>query len=401
MIIRFLLVFFLSTASLWCARPVYAQETVVAEQGAATGVWVSVFSSRKVLYSKEAVLELIAACKRLGINEIYLQVFQSGRAYYDTHMMDAAKYRQMYQSAGIDPVDFLLQEAHKDNIRVFAWINLLSLGQNAQADIIGKFGRDVLTRDQYGRPSGHKNQNVSDEYYLREDQLFLEPGDSRVAKFLVDAVSEVVKRYPSFAGVHLDYIRYPMTVPFTPGSRFSRYGLHYGYGRKNVERFKDSSGRDPLKGLSGDRDFEAWDGWRRQQVTNLVSQISRAVKQISPQMLVSAAVIPYSERAYASMFQDWPLWLEEKDVDYVVLMSYAKDTRLIKETVRSALAHRSQGKVYAGVGLFQMKDDPSIIAGQIGMLREIKPDGIVFFAYDDLVPEVAVVLNDALAKEQI
>jgi uncharacterized lipoprotein YddW (UPF0748 family) len=275
------------------------------------GVWVSVFSDKKVLYSKEAVDELLKTCKDSGINQVYLQVYQSGKAFYNSKISDQSKYKDIIASAGIDTIDYLLQEANKQNIKVFAWVNLLSLGQNNSADIIKKLGAGVLTLDQYSRPSGRSRPNESDKYYLREEQLFLEPGDPRVVNYLTFIVEEIVGRYPALSGVHLDYVRYPLTVPYNPGSRFSDYGLAYGYGKENVTRFKGETGLNPLTGLGSDKDFALWDDWRRQQVTSLVRNISRRVKEKFPQMLVSSAVIPSDERAYSSLFQDWPGWLEE------------------------------------------------------------------------------------------
>jgi len=48
------------------------------------GIWVTVFTEKKVLYSKDAVLELLKFCKAAEINEIYLQVYRAGQAYYDS-----------------------------------------------------------------------------------------------------------------------------------------------------------------------------------------------------------------------------------------------------------------------------------------------------------------------------
>jgi uncharacterized lipoprotein YddW (UPF0748 family) len=137
------------------------------------GVWVSVFSGKRVLYSKQAVNELLKVSKVAGISQIYLQVYQSGRAFYNSKISDQSKYREIIAIAGRDTIDYLLQEAKKNNIKVFAWVNLLSIGQNMNADIIKKLGDSILTRDQYGRPSGRKDPNESDKYYLREEHLFL------------------------------------------------------------------------------------------------------------------------------------------------------------------------------------------------------------------------------------
>jgi uncharacterized lipoprotein YddW (UPF0748 family) len=348
------------------------------------GIWVSIFSKDKVLYSRDAVKELIALCKEAKINQIYLQVYQSGKAYYDSKIADASKYEDMVKSAGGDTIDFLLQEAKNNNIEVFAWINLLSLGQNDQADLIKKFGRDVLTKDQFNRVSGRSSPNESDRYYLREELLFLEPGDQRVAKYLISIVEEIIERYPSLSGVHLDYLRYPMTVPFIPGSRFTKYGLSYGYGLKNKERFEEWSGLNPLSGLKSAKEYMLWDDWRRDQITSLVRRIARRVKEKSPGFLVSAAVVPATDRAYLSMFQDWPFWLEDGIVDYVVLMNYTLDNQLTKELVRSSLAHRGKGKVFIGIGLYLMKDISGAFIEQYKNVAGLSPDGIVIYSYDDM-----------------
>jgi uncharacterized lipoprotein YddW (UPF0748 family) len=242
----------------------------------------------------------------------------------------------------------------------------------------------VLTRDQFGRPSGRENPNESDKYYLREEIIFLEPGDQRVAKYLLSVVEELIKRYPSLSGVHLDYLRYPMTVPFIPGSKFTKFGLSYGYGPRNAQHFKEWTGIDPLDGLKDAKDCMLWDNWRRDQITSLARRMSKAIKEKSPALLVSCAVVTSAERAYSSMFQDWPLWLEEGFIDYVVLMNYTLDNRLSKELLRSSLAHRGRGKVFAGIGPYLMKDDLPTLIAQYKQIAALSPDGIVIFSYDDL-----------------
>jgi uncharacterized lipoprotein YddW (UPF0748 family) len=179
-------------------------------------------------------------------------------------------------------------------------------------------------------------------------------------------------------------VRYPMTVPFIPGSRFTKYGLSYGYGLKNMERFKEWAGLDPLTGLKSAKDYMLWDDWRRDQVTSLVRRIAKRVKEKSPGLLVSSAVVPAGERAYSSMFQDWPLWLEEGIVDYVVLMNYTLDNQLTKELVRSSLAYRGKGKVFIGIGLYLMKDVSNAFTEQYKTVAGLSPDGIVIYSYDDI-----------------
>jgi len=357
------------------------------------GIWVSVFSNRKVLYTKDGVDNLIAQCKKAKINEIYLQFFQSGNAYYDSKICDKTKYDDMVKAAGMDTLDLLLREAQENNIKVFAWVNVLSLGVNDKADILKKYGSSILTLDQYQRGSKAESSMELDKYYLRESQIFLEPGDPRIEEYILTVINEIINRYPLISGVHLDYIRYPSPLPFIPGSRFKKFGLTYGYGLKNVERFREETGLNPLDTLNNEDEYLAWDNWKRQQVTDLVRKISSLVKVKSADLAVSCAVIPLTERAYANAFQDWSAWLEEGIVDYAVLMSYTKDNQFAKEMVKSSLGHRGKGKVYIGIGLFLMKNSPDLFFNQYQMIAGLAPDGIVFFSIDDLTDQIIAYLN--------
>jgi len=357
------------------------------------GIWVSVFTDKGVLYSKEAALELIDTCKDAGINDIYLQIYQSGKAYYDSSMHDKTKYSKLFKAVDADAIDFILGQAQADNIRVHAWVNLLSLGLNEEAVIVKKHGRSIFTRDQYLRSSGRKNPNQSDEYYLREDQVFLEPGDPRVSDFLLAVCQEIMKRYPGFAGIHLDYVRYPMTVPFIPSSKFTQFGISYGYGQKNIERFKQKTGIDVLKGLNDQKGFALWDDWRRNQITSLVERINRQIKKRHKSFKLSAAVIPSAERAYSSMSQDWPLWLEEGIVDHVVLMNYSKDDQLVKEITLAANGYNSKGKAYVGLGFFLMEDNLSKFFRQYKLVKDLNPEAIVLYSYDSMTAKTAAFLK--------
>jgi len=372
---------------------VFAEGAQVQVKASGRGIWVSVFSTKKILYSKEGVEKLIAQCKKAKINEIYLQVFQSGNAYYDSKICDKTKYEQMVKAAGLDTLDLLLREAQENNINVFAWVNVLSLGINDKAGILNKYGSSILTRDQYRRPSKTVSNMELDKYYLRENMIFLEPGDPRVEEYVLTIINEIINRYPLISGIHLDYLRYPSPVPFAPGSRFNKFGLAYGYGEKNVERFKEKTGLNSLETLNNEDEYLVWDNWRRRQVTELVRKISSLVKVKSANLAVSCAVIPLVERAYANAFQDWSAWLEEGIIDYAVLMAYTKDNQFAKEIVKSGLGHRGKGKIYVGLGLFLMKNNPDLFFNQYRIIAELAPDGIVIFSIDDLTDQIIGYLN--------
>jgi len=348
-------------------------------------VWVTCFSKKNVLYSKAGVTGLVSFCRGHNINQIYLQVYRGGYAYYDTKLIGRAQYLEMLKKAGTDPIDLLIKEAAKYDIEVHAWVNLLSVSVNRKADIIAKFGEGVLTRDQRSDTSlAGDGKSGNEKAFLKEKQLFLEPGDPRVQDYLLKVVDEICRRYPGLGGIHIDYIRYPMAIPYLPDSRFTKYGLSYGYGPQNIARFKEFTGRNPFTMREVDEYFIEWDNWKRDQVTAVLTKISKNTRAKFPAMKISCAVQPSPERAYSIAMQDWPLWLEKGTIDHVVLMSYTKDVRLFKVELRSACAQRSKGKVYAGIGVFVMGSDSKLVKEECRIADDFSLDGIAFFAYDEL-----------------
>ena len=349
------------------------------------GVWITVFSPEKVLHSRKNVDRLISTCKKSGISDIYIQVYRADKAYYDSNITDRSSYDKVLSESGEDVLKYLLSEAKKRNISVHAWMNLLSIAKNSNANIVKKFGKDIITVDQHGRTalSGEKKDRL-DSYYIREQQLFLEPGDERVRSYLTGIAEEIVKKYPGLAGLHLDYIRYPAIVPFVPGSRFTSHGISYGYTRKNIRAFQDATGLNAKTMKYSRESFMKWDSWRRDQVTLLVKSISSRVREISPDIKISCTIVPSMERTHLVTFQDWTRWISEGMVNYVVAMNYTDDTQLLELNARSLLLPDLNKKIYMGVGAYLLKDMPEVLEEEIDTLLGLSPGGIVVFSYDDI-----------------
>ncbi len=349
------------------------------------GVWVTIFSPEEVFHSTENADRFIETCVYSGIDDVYLQIYRGNKAYYDSEITDKTPFDRIFLDTKQDIIKYLLEKAKKNNIRVHAWINLLSLAQNQDASILKEYGPGILAIDQYGRTSlPEKTKDELDKYYIRENQLFLEPGDARVRKYLAAVAEEIIKKYPDFSGLHLDYIRYPSVVPFVPGARFTSHGISYGYSETNAKNFKDATGID-IKTMAPTREnFQAWDSWRRHRVTLLLAEISAASRKIKPSIEISCAIVPSVDRTYLTTFQDWTKWLENKSADYVVAMNYTDDSRLMKLNTDAVLFGRFRKKVHMGLGAYLLKDKPEELENQITYLKEVMPEGIVFFSYDDI-----------------
>ena len=361
---------------LWFATVLspFCTSDMTQEEKIRLGVWITVFTPEKVLSSKENVDTLLSTCKNSGIDDIYIQIYRSGKPYYNTNIESSE-----------DTLTHLIKEANKNDIKVYGWINLLSIAQNKEADILKKFGENVLTVDQYGRTSLQKGQKDDlDKYYIRENQLFLEPGNSHVQDYLLSVVKEIIEKYPHLSGLHLDYIRYPAVVPFVPGSRFTSHGISYGYGESNVAKFKNATGID-IKTMDYSREgYKLWDDWRRSKVSSLLQNISENARELSPGIIISCTIVPSIERTYLTTLQDWTEWLDKGYADYVVAMNYTDDTKLMKLHSYSLMAGEFGRKVHMGVGAYLLKTKPGELKKQLEILKKLSPPGIVIFSYDDI-----------------
>jgi uncharacterized lipoprotein YddW (UPF0748 family) len=339
------------------------------------GVWVTVFSEKRVLFSKQGMSDLVACCEKNGIDSIYLQIYRAGEAWFDSRMAGRERYTAMVAAAGGDPIDFLIDAAQKRGIKVYGWINVLSIAQNLDAPIVRKYGRDILTLDQRERLPLKSNQG--------ENQIFLEPGDERVVRYALKLVGEVMERYPSLDGIHLDYIRYPKAIP---PIRFLFFFLRkpgitsYGFTERNVARFKLATGRDPRK----DPWSREWNAWKRKQITGLVKKIRERVKTGRPGWKVSCAVVPSAELAASKSAQEWPQWLRRGIVDYVVMMNYTTNEEKFIEQVSQAQALGYGSRVHVGVAVYMFKNKKGTLNGLLQRLEAGRPAGIVYFAYDDV-----------------
>lgn len=328
-----------------------------AESSPERQLFVSVIQVPQTLSSLASIRELIAYAVKARVGVLFVQIYRGDQTWFPSALSDDRPYRAALESAGEDPFAFLIREAHAAGLEVHAWLNLLSLGTNHEAPILKKFGPGVLTR----KPG--PKEKVED--YLIDNQYFLEPGDARVQKYLSDLIEEVLTLYPALDGLQADYIRYPDSQPF------------YGYTDENLARFKAFSGHENV-----DESTPGWKDWRRDQVTDLVEQLSKKARDLRPGIVFSTTgCAPYS-RAYHEAFQDWSLWIEKGFVDYVTMMSYPLDPLDLEENMMGASARaEGLGKVNVGIGAYKMLDHPELFDQQWKICETSDARGCAVFHY--------------------
>jgi uncharacterized lipoprotein YddW (UPF0748 family) len=361
-------------------------------------MWVLCEGSQRVLEHPERIDALVSDALRLGVTDLFVQVYRGGRAWYESELADATPYRALRGSTGEDTLGRLIDAAHAAGLRVHAWVNVLSLAGNRNAPLLGALP-DAVAVDRVGRSvleyPGLDVPDPDGRYYrMGTPAVWLDPGAPGLAERLAATFAELLSRHPDLDGLHLDYIRYPDVLPFSPGSRFG-VGLDFGYGAPTRERFLAETG---LQAPFGDSLVNAnrWDDWRRDQVTALVRLIRAAARAVAPEVALSAAVWTWADRAYLSLGQDWRRWLEEDLLEFAVAMAYTADDRMLRyQAERFATLYG--GRVWVGLGSWLFAESPERAVEQLRIARAAGARGDALFSWDSIAD--APGLLDALALE--
>jgi uncharacterized lipoprotein YddW (UPF0748 family) len=362
-------------------------------------LWVPCEGSQRVLEHPDRVPGLLADARALGATDLFVQVYRGGRAWYDASLADARPFAAARDAAGGDPLRALVAAAHAAGLRVHAWVNVLSLASHRDGPLLAALGPAAPMVDRRGRSVlDYPNLELPapDSAFLRfgTPAVWIDPAAPGVANALSAVFAELVARYPELDGLHLDYIRHPDVLPFSPGSRFG-VGLDFGYGEATRARFRAETA---LEAPLGDAvaNGSAWDAWRRERVTELVRAIAGAARRARPGVLVSAAVWASPDRSYLSLFQDWPRWVDERLLDFAVPMAYTVDDPLFGVYLRS-YAGLDPERLWAGIGSWLFADSPERGAAQLRRARASGLAGVSLFSWDAIAE--APGLRDALAAE--
>jgi uncharacterized lipoprotein YddW (UPF0748 family) len=243
--------------------------------------------SQRVLEHPERIPSLISTARELGATDLFVQVYRGGRAWYQTGLADDGPFRAARDASGADPLAVLLRDAHAAGLRVHAWVNVLSLSQNREAPLLRDLGREAVLVDQHGRslldyPELEVPPPDGAYYRMGTPGLYLDPAAEGLTERLAATFAELVTRHPELDGLHLDYIRFPDVLPFSPGSRFG-VGIDFGHGAATRSLFREQTGLEP-PGPQSQANANAWDAWRRDRVTAVVAAIRSAARAAQPKL---------------------------------------------------------------------------------------------------------------------
>jgi uncharacterized lipoprotein YddW (UPF0748 family) len=351
---------------------------------------------RTTMSSPDSVRELVRRAKENGFTDLIVQVRGRGDAYYESNIEPRAEALTR-QPADFDPLALTIEEAHREGIKVHAWINIYlvadleSLPTSRDHPIFRHpewvmVPRGIATELYDVQPDrGAYLDRIIEFSRLNHNELeglFVSPAHPGVKDNLYNIWMDIATRY-EVDGLHFDYVRYP--------------NPQYDYNRVSIDRFRQEIEkkltpserrallaqfrRDPLLYIK--RFPAAYGEFQRAQVTELVSRIYRGVKSVKPNAIISAAVFANEEDAARSRFQDWKEWLRMGLLDVVCPMAYTPDTEVFRKQLFTAMNVASGKRVWSGIGAYKQTAESAI--EKIRAARDLGAQGFILFSYDSSI----------------
>lgn len=334
------------------------------------------------------VRQIISNCAAMRFNVILFQVRGNGTVFYPSEIepwaweLTSEGPETTGKSPDWDPLEIAIEEAHKLGLELHAYVNVFPAWRSqkfAPRDsgqlwwehpdwfMCDAAGARMIPRD------AELDENVRRDWYS-----FLSPGVPEVQDYLADLFEELVENY-DLDGLHYDYIRYPREIREVAEGyeeRGKKLG-NWSYDPVSLARFSKETGI-----AAPDLDPDAWVKWRAAQITEVTRKVSERVRELKPDIIISAAVMADPVDAYQTKMQDYVTWMEKGYLDAAITMNYTGNNETFTSRCKALLERRPErGWIVPGM---TFGNDAETIRAQVGITKDLETDGFSGFAYSHL-----------------
>lgn len=304
--------------------------------------------------------------KQNGMNAVIVQVRPAADAFYPSQYEPWSQWLTGTQgrppSPYYDPLKFMIDETHKRGMEFHAWANPY------RADF--SIGKSSIAPN-------HVTKTHPGWFLTYGDKKYFDPANKETQRFVVNVISDIVRRYDVDA-IHMDDYFYPYRIA---GKEFP-----------DSDAYKRSGSK-----LSKD-------DWRRSNVDSVIRMLAIAIKKEKP--TVQFGISPFSvwrnkdkdprgsdsqagQTNYDDLFADILLWLNEKWIDYVAPQLYLEigHDKIDYKKLLDWWSKNSFGRhLYIGHGIYRAGTNtawknPDELPNQIKLLRQYKNvQGSIYFS---------------------
>ncbi|MFJ5473217.1 glycoside hydrolase family 10 protein [Pectobacterium carotovorum] len=296
----------------------------------------------RITQQQDALKGKLDKLKSLGINTVFFQVKPDGTALWPSKILPWSDMLtgNIGEEPGYDPLQFMLDEAHKRGMKVHAWFNPYRVSVNTKPSTVTELNSTL-------------SQNPASVFVLHRDwirtagdRFVLDPGIPEARSWITSIVAEVVAHYP-IDGVQFDDYFYAESSGsmLNDGETFKKYGQ--GFGSKA--------------------------DWRRHNTQLLIEQVSRTIKQLKPDVEfgVSPAGVwrnrshdaagsdTRGAAAYDEAYADTRLWVQQGLLDYIapqIYWPFARDAARYDVLAKwwADVVKPTNTRLYIGVALYKV-----------------------------------------------
>jgi uncharacterized lipoprotein YddW (UPF0748 family) len=338
---------------------------------------------RPVEKDAAAVAATVARMKLAGIQTVYLESLFHGYPIYpsDTYRQWGL-VNQYPRFAGWDPLAAFVGAAREHGMTVVPWVHTLYVGHDSL-----KPASPILAV----HPAWANRQRVSADSRtpvastVEGGAFFLDPVQPEVRRFLQDVLVELVTRYP-IPAVQLDDTRYPM--PF-PTAHPEYLASTWGYSPLARAGFRQRYGQDPATLKDGTPAWSSWTGYRRDQLSDLVRDVSQAIHRAKSTVKVQMPFATNPQESYDRGLQDWPAWADNHLVDAFAVLNYTNSLAAVRQNVRYAY-YATAGTVPLIGGIFGpfLAATPTETLAQAAAARDEGAEVVGLFSWQQVTPEL-------------
>ncbi len=327
---------------------------------------------RDMLQSKSSIDEIVEYAMENKINILFVQVRGRGSVYYESQYEDFEN-----QELDFDPLAYIIEKSINTNIKIHAWFNLYLIWSQTKKP---ESSKHPLNRFPDAVLKDYNFDNYSEKMKRTVEGHYLSPFHKEVNEYLLNMVKELAINY-SIDGIHFDYVRYPNSNFIVEQKLLDYVSNKFGFSPLLLKKYPDSA----ASFYSNNENIE---NLKKIQFTyskvigEFLNSIYSWINEEYPQVLVSAAVKPDPVLAQIKFFQDWPLWLKENYLDFVVIMNYSNKNELFLKNLKKIKNMVDISRVMVGIGCYNKNFNQT--KEQIYIARQQKFFSFSFFSYKHL-----------------
>ncbi len=230
------------------------------------GIWIN---SDKVPMTNEEARAMAREYYRAGFNLLFPEMICRGYAVYPSRILQ----RDPRFVDKDDALKVLIEEAHRLGMEVHPWVWCFRAGYTKDRGAI------------IANNPSWTDCSKTGETLSVNGGMWISPFVKDAREYMLGLFEELARNY-DIDGFHLDYIRYEIQQPAL-----------WGYNGAACEAFKKKYGKDPHDVEYLSPDYLSWIGMRARMLDTFVQEASLRLKNIKPNLVISAAVAADPEEA--------------------------------------------------------------------------------------------------------